>query len=151
MIFETERLIIRDYRHEDRAVFFTIAGKPEVRLFHTRVVTRAECDAFIDAQIETIRDLGCGYAVVERKADGAVVGDVGIRPVPDDIPISGGVDFEIGWQLDPRYFGRGWFPSPSRLSRQVPVSGPSRSADTRGAAHRGRMEPVRHRRSGDGR
>ena len=44
--------------------------------------------------------------MVERKADGAVIGDVGIRPVPDHMPYSGEVDFEIGWQFDPAYFGK---------------------------------------------
>ncbi len=108
MIFETERLIIRDYRDSDRAIIFAISAKPEVRLFHTRVVSRADTDAFIDAQIETLRDIGCGYAVVERKADGAVVGDVGMRPMKGDMPFSGDVHFDIGWQLDPQYFGHGY-------------------------------------------
>ncbi len=82
-----------------------LAATPQVRRFHTRLVSRADTDEFIDAQIETVRAIGCGYAVVERKADGAVVGDVGIRPVPDHMPIAGDVHFEIGWQLDPQYFG----------------------------------------------
>ena len=81
MIFETERLVIRNYRDEDRAIFAAIAANPQARIFHMGVVSRTESDAFIDRQIETIRDIGCGYAVVERKADGAVVGDAGIRPV----------------------------------------------------------------------
>ncbi len=81
MIFETKRLIIRNFRDEDRAIFAAIAGKPEVRLYHARQVSRANSDAFIDRQIETINEIGCGYAVVERKTDGAVVGDVGMRPM----------------------------------------------------------------------
>ena len=46
--------------------------------------------------------------MVERKADGAVVGDVGMRPMGDDMPFSGDVQYDIGWQLDPRYFGQGY-------------------------------------------
>ena len=108
MIFSTARLIIRDYLPEDRAIFAAIAAMPEVRLYHTRVVSRANTDAFIDKQIATINSIGCGYAVVERKADGAVVGDVGMRPMPDDMPFDDDVRFDIGWQLDPRFFGRGY-------------------------------------------
>ena len=52
--------------------------------------------------------MGCGFAVVERKADGAIVGDVGIRHMPDEIPFSPDEHFDIGWQLDPRYFGKGY-------------------------------------------
>ena len=108
IIFETERLIIRNHRAEDRPVFATIAGNPQTRIYHTGVVTPAESDDFIDKQIETITETGCGYAVVERKADGAVIGDVGIRPVPDYLPFSDDVHFEIGWQLDPQCVGNGY-------------------------------------------
>ena len=108
MIFETNRLIIRNFRDEDRAIFAAIACKPEVRLYHTRVVSRANTDAFIDRQIETINEIGCGYAVVERKADGAVIGEVGMRPMKGDMPFSDDVHFDIGWQLDPQYFGNGY-------------------------------------------
>lgn len=108
MIFETERLIIRNYRDEDRPIFAAIGSNPRARIYHQSMVTPAESDGFIDKQIETINKIGCGFAVVERKADHIVVGDVGIRPVPDNLPISKEEDFEIGWQLDPQYFGRGY-------------------------------------------
>jgi RimJ/RimL family protein N-acetyltransferase len=107
MIFETQRLIIRNYRDEDRPVFAAIGGNPQARTYNGGVLTPAESDSFIDKQIETIDRIGCGFAVVERKTDGAVVGDVGIRPVPDELPF-GKNEFEIGWQLDPQYFGKGY-------------------------------------------
>ena len=108
MIFTTARLIIRDYRDEDRAIFAAIAAKPAVRTYHTRVVSRANTDAFIDKQIATLKSIGCGYAVVERRADGVVVGDVGMRPMTGDMPFPDHVKFDIGWMLDPQYFGQGY-------------------------------------------
>ncbi len=108
MIFETERLIIRNYRDEDRAVFAAIAGNPAARIHHLSLVTPAESDAFIDKQTATINEFGYGFAAVECKADGDIIGDVGIRRVPDHYPFSDDFDFEIGWQLDPRYFGNGY-------------------------------------------
>ncbi len=108
MIFETTRLIIRNYRDGDRAVFAAIAGDPAARVHHLSLVTPAESDGFIDKQIVTISEFGYGFAVVERKTDGAIIGDVGIRRVPDHYPFSKDFDFEIGWQLDPRYFGNGY-------------------------------------------
>lgn len=108
MIFETERLIIRNYRHEDRPIFAAIMGNPKARIYHRSVVSRAESDDFIDRQIETLGNLGCGYAVVERKSDGVVVGEVGMRPVPDYLPFSQDVRFDIGWQLEPRFVGMGY-------------------------------------------
>ena len=53
MIFSTPRLIICTYRDDDRPIFAAIAATPEVRLFHTRVVSRADSDAVIGRQIET--------------------------------------------------------------------------------------------------
>ena len=108
MIFATARLVIRDYRDEDRAILFAISGNPLTRCFHTREVSRANTDAFIDKQIATLNSIGCGYAVVERKADGAVVGSVGMRPMTGDMPFSDDVHFDIGWMLDPLYFGQGY-------------------------------------------
>ena len=108
MIFETERLIIRNYRDEDRDIMFTIAAEPETRRFHTRVVSRANTDGFIDKQIASLNSVGCGYAVVERKIDGAVVGSVGMRPMTGDMPLPPEVKFDIGWMLDPLYFGHGY-------------------------------------------
>ena len=107
MIFETERLIIRNWRDEDRPVMAAIAGNPQARIHLPGLRSRAESDQFIDRQIETIARLGCGFAAVEYKANGAVVGDGGIKPVPDNLPLEGEGRFEIGWQLDPRYFGMG--------------------------------------------
>jgi RimJ/RimL family protein N-acetyltransferase len=108
IIFETERLIMRNYRDEDRPVFAAIAGNPLARIYHLGVITPAGSDDFIDKQMVSIAETGCGYAVVERKADGVVIGDVGIRPLPDNLPFSDEVHFEIGWQLDPRCFGNGY-------------------------------------------
>jgi RimJ/RimL family protein N-acetyltransferase len=108
MIFETERLIIRNYRDVDRPIFAAIVGNPHARVYHRSVVTRAESDEFIDEQIETLCKSGFGYAVVEHKADCAVVGEVGIRPIPDYLPFSKDVRFDIGWQLDLQYFGQGY-------------------------------------------
>ncbi len=108
MIFETERLIIRNWRDEDRPIFAAIVGDPQARIHQPGLVSRAESDAFIDRQIKTIDRIGCGFAVIERKSDGAIIGDGGIRPVPDTLPFSGAGSFEIGWQLDSRYFGMGF-------------------------------------------
>ena len=58
MIFETERLVIRNYRPEDRPVFAAIGGNPAARVFHLSPLTRAASDAFIDVQIATIDQSG---------------------------------------------------------------------------------------------
>lgn len=108
MIFTTPRLIIRNYRDPDRDILFAISGNPLTRRFHTRKPSRGNEDAFVDTQIATLDAIGYGYAVVERKADGVVVGDVGMRPMGDDMPFADDVDFDIGWQLDPQYFGKGY-------------------------------------------
>ena len=108
MIFTTSRLIIRNYRDTDRAILFGISANPLTRAYHTRVPDRVENDAFIDAQIATLNSVGCGYAVVERKEDGAVLGDVGMRPMGGDMPFPDPVCYDIGWMLDPQYFGQGY-------------------------------------------
>ena len=85
-----------------------IVGNPAARVNMPGLLSRAKSDAFIDRQIETISAIGCGFSAVERKADGAVVGDAGLRPVPEHLPFASEGRFEIGWQLSPQYFGKGY-------------------------------------------
>jgi RimJ/RimL family protein N-acetyltransferase len=51
---------------------------------------------------------GFGLLAIERKSDGALLGDVGICPV--DMPIRGNPPVEIGWLLGKEFWGNGYAP-----------------------------------------
>lgn len=108
MRLETERLVIRDWRDSDRETYAGFVGDAEIRRFYVEVLSRAESDAMIDRFIEYGARDGFGLYAVERKSDGALLGDVGLVPVA--MPIRGNPPVEIGWLLGKQYWGQGYAP-----------------------------------------
>jgi RimJ/RimL family protein N-acetyltransferase len=105
---ETERLIIREWEPRDRDAYAAIAMDPHVRRFYFDVPTRTEVDAMLDRFIDFYARDGYGLLAVERKADGALLGDVGLVPVI--MPLRGKPPVEIGWVLGQQYWGQGYAP-----------------------------------------
>jgi RimJ/RimL family protein N-acetyltransferase len=106
VILETERLIIRPWRDEDRAPYAAMVGDPHVRRFYYATMTREESDAAIDTYTEYLKRDGFSFLAVERRSDGAFIGDVGMVPVV--MPIAGNPPVEIGWLLGQQYWGNGY-------------------------------------------
>lgn len=103
---ETERLVLRNYRKEDREPFASINADPEVMEFYPSVLDREASDAMLDRISAGIARDGIGMWAVERKADGAMVGFTGLQFVPIECPIQGKV--EIGWRLARDCWGQGY-------------------------------------------
>lgn len=108
MRLETERLIIREWEPRDRNAYVAIITDPDVRRFYFDVPTRVEAEATLDRFIAYYNRDGFGLLAVERKSDGALLGDVGIIPV--GMPIRGTPPVEIGWLLGKQYWGNGYAP-----------------------------------------
>ena len=103
-MIETERLILRPFRDADRAPFAAINGDPRVGDWLGGGITRAQSDALVDRLNAQIAADGFGFYAAERKADGALVGMIGIRRNPGP-PAPVGI--ELGWRLDPAAQGSG--------------------------------------------
>jgi RimJ/RimL family protein N-acetyltransferase len=111
MRLETARLILREWRDEDRAPYAAFNADPEVRrYFHPELLTPEETDRDIDKMVRQFETFGYGFFPVERKSDGAFIGEVGfslidaptiaamIRPAP----------VEVGWFFGRDYWGQGY-------------------------------------------
>jgi RimJ/RimL family protein N-acetyltransferase len=96
----TERLVLRQWRDEDRAPFAALNADPIVMEHFPSTMTREASDAFVDFNIAAIADRGWGLWAVE--ADGEFIGFVGLNE-PRFRP---GV--EIGWRLARRAWGHGY-------------------------------------------
>jgi RimJ/RimL family protein N-acetyltransferase len=96
----TERLVLRQWREEDRAPFAALNADPIVMEHFPSTMTREASDAFVDFNIAAIADRGWGLWAVE--ADGEFIGFVGLNE-PRFRP---GV--EIGWRLARRAWGHGY-------------------------------------------
>lgn len=78
MRIETERLILRDWQDEDIPRYARIIGDPEVRRFFVEVGTYADAESGIARARERLVLHGFTMNAVERKADGAFIGMLGI-------------------------------------------------------------------------
>ena len=96
----TERLVLRQWRDEDRAPFAALNADPVVMEHFPSTMTREASDAFVDFNVATISERGWGLWAVE--ADGEFIGFVGLNE-PRFRP---GV--EIGWRLARAAWGHGY-------------------------------------------
>jgi RimJ/RimL family protein N-acetyltransferase len=104
-LIETERLILRPYREEDREPFAAMNAHPDVGAWLGGVRTRGESDALIERIMAHIAEHGFGFWAAERKADGRLVGAIGLMVMGPDLPAPGAI--EVGWRLHPDAQGQG--------------------------------------------
>ena len=95
-MIETDRLILRAFRDEDRAPFAAINGDPRVADWLGGVRDRAASDELVDRINANIARLGYDFWAVERKTDGVLVGMIGLRLELHDPPAP---CVEMGWRL----------------------------------------------------
>ncbi len=109
MHVETERLVVRPWRHEEAERLLDILSRLEVVkwLGDGEPVLMKDLDE-AHARIErynTVRDRPpLGMWAVERKADGVVAGTVLLLTLPNDDH----GEVEIGWHLHPDSWGQGY-------------------------------------------
>ncbi len=105
-MIQTERLILRSWRDADREPYAALNADPEVMQHFPTPLTRQESDASIDGHIASIAAHGWGNFAVERRADGALLGHVGVKPTEANLPFGG--DPELGWRLARHAWGQGY-------------------------------------------
>jgi RimJ/RimL family protein N-acetyltransferase len=103
-VIETERLILRAFRDEDREAFAEINADPRVNEWLGGPIDRAASDATIDRINAQIAQEGFGFWAAERKADRRLVGMIGLRAQTDAPPAP---CLELGWRLAVEAQGQG--------------------------------------------
>ena len=105
-MLETDRLILRAYGDEDREAFAALNGDPRLGSWLGGVSDRAQSDATMDRINAHIAEHGFGLWGAERKADGRLIGFVGLSTVQAGaLPV--GPVIEMGWRLIPETWGQG--------------------------------------------
>jgi RimJ/RimL family protein N-acetyltransferase len=104
----TERLVLRPWNTEDAGAALKAYGDAEVARWLTPVMDRIRDEAAMRVLLEQwvaedARMLTpAGRWAVELRAGGQLVGGASLLPLPPDD------EFEIGWQLRPDAWGRGY-------------------------------------------
>ncbi len=103
---ETERLILREWREEDRAPFHAMSNDPRVMATLGPLMSRDESDALIDRVQARQATHGHTFWALERRKDKAFIGWCGIVIALEELPIGG--QPEIGWRLSHDSWGQGY-------------------------------------------
>jgi len=105
-VIETERLILRPWKDADRAPFIAMSADPAVMETLGGVLSAAEADDYIARGKQRLSIFGFCRWAIERRADGAFIGAVGLAPIHSSLPLPAG--FEMGWRLVRDAWGQGY-------------------------------------------
>lgn len=114
MRLETDRLVLREWREEDRPLFAAIVGDPHVMRYYVAPKTITQANAWIDKMVAGLEDGSGQFLAVERKSDGALMGLTGTANIGFHIPTK--PKLEIGWVLGKQFWGQGYAPEGARAS-----------------------------------
>ena len=104
IIFNTERLVVRQFTVADQEHFFRLNGDEQVMRYIRATSTREQSDKFLAENIDAYRaNQQRGRWAVEEKGTGRLVGSFAI------IPITGQPEkTQLGYSLTPENWGKGY-------------------------------------------
>lgn len=102
----TSRLVIRNWKEEDRAVFHRINSDERVMEFFALKRDREASDRLMDEVRAGIDDRGYGFSAIEIRQTGACIGFTGLNDTAR-IPLMPEGTIEIGWRIVPEFWGKG--------------------------------------------
>ena len=105
-IFETERLIIREWLESDRPTFYEMSSDKDVMKFFPDTLTKKECDRVVQRLKSLHAKNGCCFWSCELKESKTFIGLVGLNKIEDGLPFAPCV--EIGWRLAKNRWGNGY-------------------------------------------
>src|SRR4051794_18505887 len=99
----TGRLVLRQWRDDDLALWAAMNADPAVREFFPSILTPEQSAASMARFRTGLEDRGWGWWAVA--AGGRFVGMAGLDPVDEQVPFDG---VEIGWRLAREAWGHGY-------------------------------------------
>ncbi len=108
MYMETERLIIRPWKEEDRDPFAQLNADAEVMRYFPSTLSGERSDALMDTARERTREDGFCFSPIEEKTSGSFLGFVGLSRPRYATPLPFDPCVEIGWRLSRAAWGQGY-------------------------------------------
>ncbi len=103
---ETERLILRQWREEDKLLFAKLNADPLVMKYFPEVMTTAKSDELADRIKSLIDKNGWGFWAIEAISNNRFIGFTGLNQPDYELPVNACV--EIGWRLSSDVWGQGY-------------------------------------------
>jgi ribosomal-protein-alanine N-acetyltransferase len=101
----TPRLLLREWRDDDRGPFAAISADPAITAWLPGQANHTASDAWIDGMRRLQDEHGLGYWAVELPGEASLIGAIGMSRARN-LPFAPAV--EIGWRLARAYWGRGY-------------------------------------------
>ena len=105
-MIETERLVLRQWREQDRAPFASMNADPEVMQYFPAIKNREQSDQNIDAFRDSLDQNGWGFWAAELRRSGEFIGFIGLKSQQTELPLSPCI--EVGWRLRKQYWRQGY-------------------------------------------
>lgn len=103
---ETERLILREWKDEDKKPFARMNADPIIMEYFPRRLDEADSNRLVGRFRDHFSKHGYGPYAVEQKKDGEFMGFVGLHQVEFEAAFTPAV--EIAWRLDYGFWGQGF-------------------------------------------
>jgi RimJ/RimL family protein N-acetyltransferase len=113
----TDRLLLRQWRLQDRAGFAALNADPEVMRHFPATLTEEESNAFVERHAAQLEHDGYGLWAVEVLGTGEFIGFVGLSRPPWDAHFTPCT--EIGWRLARNAWGNGYASEAARAALDV--------------------------------
>lgn len=110
----TDRLILRQWRDDDKAPFAAMNADKDVMRFFPSVQSRQQSDSGVDRLRGHIEEYGFGFWAAALRESDRFVGMIGIQHASAEVPCAPAV--EIGWRLDKSVWGQGLAPEGARAA-----------------------------------
>jgi RimJ/RimL family protein N-acetyltransferase len=110
----TRRALLRPWHDADLEPFAALCANPAVMRWFPSALTREQSDAFAERIRAFFAANGWGLWAVELPGTAPFAGFVGL--IRQDFPAHFTPAVEVGWRLDPRWWGRGLAPEAARAA-----------------------------------
>lgn len=111
---QTKRLRLRRYRKDDFDNAYRLTSDPRVMRYYPATYDRDRVGRMIDNVLRSYDEIGYSVLVVERLADGAYLGQIGLLHWDD---VDAREDVEVAYMLAAEAWGKGYATEAARACR----------------------------------
>jgi RimJ/RimL family protein N-acetyltransferase len=112
----TERLVLRQWRDDDRDPWAAMNADPDVMRHFPSTLSREEADHWFQFNRDRLEERGWGLWAVEVEGGAPFVGFIGLNAPGFDVPGHAPDCVEVGWRLAAEHWGRGYAPEGARAA-----------------------------------